>query len=842
MSISTSLIALVLLGQNGPDWPASPISYQIRMLEMKGLDWRGKLHAKMTPVARQGNACVWSVSGDVAAEVTSAAERVTAAPRVTSKQEFPATVRVGQERSIVADFKRVADGPVDHATAVAFQPEVRQVDEFMKFSVSARVVEDGVLANISLEDSHVSTIHTFTIKESVPAAEGGAPSEIKAQVQVPELVGGKVEGEWVIPQNGALIVSLGAHSGADERGKSVVRERLAVIEAKSIAPKEVKIEPARLRPDVRAETPLVDSPTLVTLGRSSPVLDLRPQAPLVDALAAVVASKGGFGPPPLPPLPPLPMGRSTLPAEPVIPGAAEVPPVKRGAAVVRTRLDPPLPSALATIPASEMPVPPSRALPVPRAADGSVIELPPLPQEDLIDDTAVSAEPRPAPQTSARTVVRVRVAGSTAAPAESRSVKSDIRAVDIAQALCDALPVARKIAQPCIERETTACRLECCDDHALPLTLKEAVETSLKNSQTARVVDRACPDHAVCPADPTGCTVVAFMPGKSSPESCRSDLLAHLRAVEQQYWALHQARAKLRACETANKLTEEILKREEAKLVASATSKSDVSYAHECFERCQLDVLDKQSECRTIERQLRNRLGMCPDDARSVVLLSKPSAGPLDERAECRATCHKTGADDATPFRERPFVDMITEVVEGPGVAPISPRMVARASWEKAADARTLARVKMDLENGGKLYEAAVRLRNAAAVRLEAQRACYESGTITVDRYLEAVRNWACAVGQEAEFASRYSTSLACRDEVTGHLLDHWRIAIASPAPADVPDTSAARASYVSPANNTPGRTITVPLKNGNLIFMIRLKPASKAVVEDCDSDCPAKP
>ena len=47
----------------------------------------------------------------------------------------------------------------------------------------------------------------------------------------------EVAGEWLIPNDGVLIVSMGVHTVADSSGKAVVRERLAVIEASESQPK-----------------------------------------------------------------------------------------------------------------------------------------------------------------------------------------------------------------------------------------------------------------------------------------------------------------------------------------------------------------------------------------------------------------------------------------------------------------------------------------------------------------------------------------------------------------------------------------------------------------------------
>jgi hypothetical protein len=58
--------------------------------------------------------------------------------------------------------------------------------------------------------------------------DGDAP---KMAVEIPEVGGQEVAGEWLVPHDGILLVSLGVHTMMGEDGKAVVRERLAVLEA-----------------------------------------------------------------------------------------------------------------------------------------------------------------------------------------------------------------------------------------------------------------------------------------------------------------------------------------------------------------------------------------------------------------------------------------------------------------------------------------------------------------------------------------------------------------------------------------------------------------------------------
>ena len=91
----------------------------------------------------------------------------------------------------------------------------------------------------------------------------------------------------------------------------------------------------------------------------------------------------------------------------------------------------------------------------------------------------------------------------------------------------------------------------------------------------------------------------------------------------------------------------------------------------------------------------------------------------------------------------------------------------------------SLARFFLEIDANYKQYKVAVRLRNAAAQRLDAQRAYYEEGRITIDRFLDAVSQYATAVATEAQYKATYNISLAALAEAKGTLLADRNIAIA---------------------------------------------------------------
>ena len=116
----------------------------------------------------------------------------------------------------------------------------------------------------------------------------------------------------------------------------------------------------------------------------------------------------------------------------------------------------------------------------------------------------------------------------------------------------------------------------------------------------------------------------------------------------------------------------------------------------------------------------------------------------------------------------------------------------------------SLARFFLEVDANYKQFKTASRYRAAAARRLEAQRAFYEEGRITIDRYLDAVSQYASAVAQEAQFKTSYNISIIALEEAKGTLLAYDNIAV-----AEGPHPSKA---YIQARDQQNGhRTIPIP-------------------------------
>jgi hypothetical protein len=299
MGIAAGLLALSLLGADGAPGPESrPITYQVRVLEMDGLDWRKPVLGQFQPVTRQGSATVWTAPHEVVKPLFEAAGRVIAVPRVTAMPLAVAHFSRHTNVQYVSHLVRHADGPKDHATAVAYEPKVDGVREGFTATLVGRKLDQGILTRLVFEENRFVAMHSVSLDEMVAnEADKGARGKtpLSVTVQVPETTQSEVAGEWLIPGDGALVVSLGAYTAADASGKAVVRERLAIVEARPLADDEL----FRTRFST-APAPIAPSPLRPAVGPGFPMpmpIPATPSHSLPEGLAA------DGSPVPLPPLP-----------------------------------------------------------------------------------------------------------------------------------------------------------------------------------------------------------------------------------------------------------------------------------------------------------------------------------------------------------------------------------------------------------------------------------------------------------------------------------------------------------------------------------------------------------
>jgi hypothetical protein len=99
-----------------------------------------------------------------------------------------------------------------------------------------------------------------------------------------------------------------------------------------------------------------------------------------------------------------------------------------------------------------------------------------------------------------------------------------------------------------------------------------------------------------------------------------------------------------------------------------------------------------------------------------------------------------------------------------------------------------------------KQYQTAKKLRAVDTQRLEANRALYEQGRITIDRFLDSVSQYAAAVAHEAQYKSLYNNSIVDLEEAKGTLLEFDKITVVERPMADKPVASKPNGGMMAPS------------------------------------------
>ncbi len=258
MGMVTGLVALAICGSDPA--PAAPavvepgyeITCQVEMMTIEGLGWRSAAYSRMKPAARQGAATIWTADRSLKATLeASSVGRSIKAPKVTTATDAVASVNSDVTQNYIRHVERVSDGPINGASQLAFKPEVATLCEGFSAQFAGRRFDQGVMAKVKINESHVGALHTLLLHEETKPVPVAFPASITpfdlarhivqtihltkqlkwaTTVQVPEVFTSKVEGEWFIPNDAILLISMGVNTVADAEGKAKVQERLAILD------------------------------------------------------------------------------------------------------------------------------------------------------------------------------------------------------------------------------------------------------------------------------------------------------------------------------------------------------------------------------------------------------------------------------------------------------------------------------------------------------------------------------------------------------------------------------------------------------------------------------------
>ncbi len=378
--------------------------------------------------------------------------------------------------------------------------------------------------------------------------------------------------------------------------------------------------------------------------------------------------------------------------------------------------------------------------------------------------------------------------------------------------------------------------------------------------------------------------VISRLNADTSVWSFKAEVMAMVRSIEQQYWALSQQQIQYWSRARAVDLGARILEQEQIEERVGTGSRVDVAEAEEQFRQFQINLVQAQADLITTERQFRELLGLPPTDGRRITPVSEPTTARFEPDWETSLAQMVSYQPDIVqqqllvriaelqlllarnqllPSLSLDLLyqfngigqdlDTAYQVLTGQPVLSVDPIIASQQSaagvnpastfynnfqtWQigltfsmpigfrgeladvKAAQlallrqraflqqtvhqsTHSLYRFFLEIDLNYKLLKLSGLLREAAYERLEANRVFYEIGTISIDRYLDAVNRWSDSVASEAQFKTSYNISIAALEEAKGTLLAYNNIAVAegpNPRKASIQAIDQQRAHKVIP-------------------------------------------
>ena len=193
------------------------------------------------------------------------------APTVTAFAGASATIDTRQTRKFFVDVDRVADGPVDHAPALAYRPVVEEIREGLMVSRGrCREADRRRGPGPPEARQHLDRPRRPGPRRSETVENAGyGKASLEAAMQLPQVVEAKVDGDYEIPAGRQILVSLGTATTADSMGSpGVVMERLLLIRgSRPILTEAAEVRVGRARADDRVKAASVEGRTAATSAR-----------------------------------------------------------------------------------------------------------------------------------------------------------------------------------------------------------------------------------------------------------------------------------------------------------------------------------------------------------------------------------------------------------------------------------------------------------------------------------------------------------------------------------------------------------------------------------------------
>ncbi|MFO0957123.1 MAG: hypothetical protein U0800_06600 [Isosphaeraceae bacterium] len=247
-----AIVALALLGQQAEKAPQaegpSLIRYEVRFVDIEGIAWRQSMADRLKTLEAEDGSIAWLADPasilELELKARSSDEKPTTnplhgdddrkkrpeAPQIVAQPGTKAEIRSHQVIRYIAGVTPVEAKEGDETKVIGYQPILAKLNDGCAVSLTGMPQGRTLKLRAKVDECRLLGFSVIDVT---------AGSELSALYQVPEMLKGHVEGEWVIPEGQALILSLGPYTVADKDGKATTRERLVAISPKVVHPADL---------------------------------------------------------------------------------------------------------------------------------------------------------------------------------------------------------------------------------------------------------------------------------------------------------------------------------------------------------------------------------------------------------------------------------------------------------------------------------------------------------------------------------------------------------------------------------------------------------------------------
>jgi hypothetical protein len=174
------------------------ITFRARSLEMTNPDWSKGLESRLRTVKKGRSFTIWAADAKVVPELIKRADRVLGFVMSNCAEGEPFTWNeLKKTPYVIAGEWMVANG------AAAFNPKPAEFEHGLKLSMVGRIVKDGVVVRGSFENIHLDGFESIPVESPLNAF-----AQAVANIQLPESTFAHDQGDWLIPNDGVLVIHL----------------------------------------------------------------------------------------------------------------------------------------------------------------------------------------------------------------------------------------------------------------------------------------------------------------------------------------------------------------------------------------------------------------------------------------------------------------------------------------------------------------------------------------------------------------------------------------------------------------------------------------------------------